>query len=65
MNLSLQVLEELKKYYADKLFRTVVTRNVRLSEAPSFGMPAMYHDRTSKGAQQYKDVADELIRRVR
>ena len=65
LNLSLQVLEELKKYYADKLFRTIVTRNVRLSEAPSFGMPAMYHDRTSKGAQQYKDVADELIRRVR
>ena len=65
LNLSVQVLEELKRYYADKLFRTVITRSVRLSEAPSFGQPILYYDKLSKSAQQYADVAEELVRRVR
>ena len=55
----------MKKYYADKLFRTLVGRSVRLSEAPSFGKPILYYDRTSKAAEQYMDVARELIGRVR
>lgn len=65
LNLSVQVLEELKRYYADKLFRTVITRSVRLSEAPSFGQPILYYDKLSKSAQQYAEVAEELVRRVR
>lgn len=65
LNLSVQVLEELKRYYADKLFRTVIARSVRLSEAPSFGQPILYYDKFSKSAQQYADVAEELVRRVR
>lgn len=64
LNLSLQVMDELKKYYAGKLFSTTVSRNVRLTEAPGFGMPAMYFDRYSKGAQCYCDVADEIIERI-
>ncbi|MGN1121412.1 MAG: ParA family protein [Eubacteriales bacterium] len=63
LNLSLQVLEELKKHFPDKLFATPVPRNVRLSEAPSFGMPAVYFDRHSKGAAAYEQIAAELIKR--
>ena len=65
LNLSVQVLEELKKYYSDKLFPTAITRSVRLSEAPSFGKPIFYYDPHSKGAQQYTEVASEIVRRVR
>ena len=50
LNLSVQVLDELKKHYADKLFSTPISRNVRLSEAPSFGMPIQYYDKYSKGS---------------
>jgi len=64
LNLSAQVLAELKKYYSDKLFSTVIPRNVRLSEAPSFGTPVLYHDKYSKGSLAYRDVAKELLRRV-
>lgn len=64
LNLTVQVVGELKKYYADKLFRTPVLRNVKLSEAPSFGTPIIYHDKNSKGAQCYLDVADELLGRI-
>jgi len=63
LNLTLQVLEELKKHFPDKIFKTPVPRNVRLSEAPSFGMPAMYFDKHSKGANAYIDIAKELIKR--
>ncbi len=62
--LSLQVMSELKKHYGDKLFRTTISRNVRLTEAPGFGMPVFYHDKHSKGAQEYLDVAKELILRI-
>ncbi len=64
LNLSLQVLDELKKYYADKLFKTGVVRNVRLSEAPSYGEPIIYYDKHSKGAQAYTDIAKEIIERT-
>ncbi|MGM9625806.1 MAG: ParA family protein [Eubacteriales bacterium] len=64
LNLSSQVMEELKKYYADKLFSTAIARNIKLSEAPSFGMPVYYYDRNSKGAQLYRDVAAELTERI-
>lgn len=64
LNLSSQVLSEIKKYYSDKLFRTVVPRNVTLSEAPGFGEPINYHDRYSKGCKAYMEVAEELIRRT-
>lgn len=63
LNLSLQVLEEIKKHFPDKLFVTPVPRNVRLSEAPSFGMPALYFDRHSKGAAAYGEIAKELAKR--
>ncbi len=64
LNLSVQVQQELKKYYGDKLFRTVIARNVRLSEAPGFGMPIYAYDKYSKGSLAYMDVAKELIERT-
>lgn len=64
LNLTLQVLDELKKYYADKLFSTTVVRNVRLSEAPSYGQPILYYDKFSKGSKAYMDVAIEVLERI-
>ena len=64
LNLSTQVMHELKKYYADKLFREPIARNVKLSEAPSFGTPVYYHDKYSKGSLSYMDAAKELIERT-
>lgn len=64
LNLSVQVLDELKKHYADKLFSTPISRNVRLSEAPSFGMPIQYYDKYSKGSSAYDDIAAELLERT-
>lgn len=64
LNLSSQVLYELKKYYSDKLFETAIVRNVSLSEAPSFGKPIYYYDKYSRGSLAYMDVAKELLSRV-
>lgn len=64
LNLSLQVLEEIKNFLPGKLFRTPVPRNVRLSEAPSYGMPIMYYDKHSKGAKAYIEISKELIERL-
>lgn len=64
LNLSIQVLDEIKKYYADKLFSTSIVRNVKLSEAPSFGEPIIYYDKSSKGAHAYMDVAKEILERT-
>lgn len=64
LNLSAQVLEELKKYYADKLFPTGIVRNVKLSEAPSYGEPIIYYDKFSKGARAYMDLAKEILERT-
>lgn len=64
LNLTSQVVNELKKYYSDKLFRTAITRNVKVSEAPSFGEPLIYYDKYSKGSLDYIDVAKELLERI-
>lgn len=64
LNLSVSVLDELKKYYADKLFKTAVQRNVRLSEAPSFGKPIQYYDKYSRGGLQYTEIAAEIMERI-
>ena len=64
LNLSMQVLEEIKNFLPGKLFSTPVPRNVRLSEAPSYGMPIKYYDKNSKGARAYDDISKELIERL-
>lgn len=61
LNLSLQVLEEIKKHFPGKIYKTPVPRNVRLSEAPSYGRPALFYDRYSRGAAAYMEIAKELI----
>ncbi|MBR2476660.1 MAG: ParA family protein [Clostridia bacterium] len=61
-NLSIQVADEVKKYYPHKVYATVIPRNVRISEAPSFGEPIHIYDKHSKGAESYMDLADEIIK---
>jgi chromosome partitioning protein len=60
-NLAQQVLRDVSDYFGDRLYKTVIPRNVRLSEAPSFGKPAMLHDMRSKGAQAYLMLAKEFL----
>lgn len=60
-NLSIQVVEEVKKYFGNQVYRTIIPRNVRLSEAPSFGLPIILYDAKSRGAESYMDLADEVI----
>ncbi|HHW31223.1 MAG TPA: ParA family protein [Clostridiaceae bacterium] len=60
-NLSIQVVEEVKKYFKNKVYRTIIPRNVRLSEAPSYGLPIILYDSKSKGAEAYLDLAQEVI----
>ena len=60
-NLSIQVVEDVKKYFRNKVYRTVIPRNVRLSEAPSFGLPIILYDPKSKGAECYLELAQEVI----
>ncbi len=62
--LSLQVMNELKKHYSDKLFSTQVSRGVKVSEAPGFGCPVYYHDKKCKGANEYLAIAKELASRI-
>ncbi len=62
-NLSLQVAEEVKKYFGSKVFRTVIPRTVKLSEAPSFGEPILTYAPKSKGAEAYKKLSREVVRR--
>ncbi|PKR83484.1 ParA family protein [Heyndrickxia camelliae] len=59
-NLGLQVIEEVKKYFQDKVYRTIIPRNVRLSEAPSHGEPIIVYDPKSRGAEVYLDLAKEV-----
>ncbi len=61
--LSHQVVEEIRAHFPDKLFRTIIRRNVRLSESPSYGKPICLYDSLSTGAQDYRDLAKELISR--
>ena len=60
--LSQQVAEEVKKHFPGRLFQTVIHRNVRLSESPSYGKPALLYDVRSTGAQSYLELAKELMR---
>lgn len=62
-NLSIQVVDEVKAYFKDKVFHSIIPRNVRLSEAPSYGLPIMLYDPKSKGAEQYQELAKEVRER--
>lgn len=59
--LAQQVSEQLQKHFGNKVYKTVIPRNVRLAEAPGFGAPVLYHDGQSKGAQAYLDLAKEIL----
>lgn len=61
-NLSIQVIDEVKKYFKDKVYRTVIPRNIKLSEAPSYGLPIAMYDKNSKGATAYADLAKEVLK---
>ena len=61
-NLSTQVAREVEKYFGNKVFQTIIPRNIRLSEAPSHGLPITLYDSESKGAETYKKLAKELIK---
>ncbi|HUI65719.1 MAG TPA: AAA family ATPase [Bacteroidota bacterium] len=61
LRLSNQIVEEVKKYFGEKVFKSVVTRNVRLSEAPSFGKPIILYDAVSTGTRNYMDLAAEVL----
>ena len=62
-NLSQQVMQELKKHFADKLLETTIPRNIRLAEAPSYGKPALLYDVRSRGAESYIKLAKEIMER--
>lgn len=62
LNLTLQVVQEVKRFFGDKVYKTTIPRNVRLSEAPSFGAPVNYYDPMSKGAVAYRELAAEFLR---
>jgi chromosome partitioning protein len=62
LNLSRQVAEDVRRYFEGKVFDTVVTRNVRLSEAPSFGKPIILYDAVSSGSENYMSLAEEIIK---
>ena len=59
--LAQQVSDQLQQHFGDKVYRTVIPRNVRLAEAPSYGIPVLYHDKASKGTQAYLALATELL----
>ena len=61
-NLSIQVVEEVKKYFKNKVYSTVIPRNVKLAEAPGFGLPITYYDPNSKGADAYREFAEEFLK---
>jgi chromosome partitioning protein len=62
-NLANEVSSQLIAHFGDKVFRTIVPRNVRLAEAPSFGKPALQHDKDSRGALAYLALAGEMLRK--
>ena len=64
LTLTNQVVSELKKYYAEKLFKVPISRTVRISEAPGYGEPICYHDPYGKGSLEYAAVAKELMLRI-
>lgn len=64
-SLARQVVEEVRRYFGDKVFETLVPRTVKLSEAPSYGIPINQYDPSGKGAKAYDDLAEEVMQRVR
>jgi chromosome partitioning protein len=60
-NLSIQVVDEVKKYFRGKVYTTIIPRNVRLAEAPSYGLPIIEYDPKSKGAEAYSELAEEFL----
>jgi chromosome partitioning protein len=64
ITLQQQVSEQLKAHFADKVFDTIIPRNVRLAEAPSYGLPGVIFDPTSKGAQAFVEFSKEMVRRI-
>jgi len=62
LNLTLQVVNEVKRYFPDRVYKTTIPRNVRLSEAPSYGQPVIYYDKASKGARAYTDFTKEFLK---
>jgi len=60
-NLAHQVVQEVKTHFPEKVFKTIIPRNVRLSESPSFGKPIILYDIASKGALSYMDLAREIL----
>ena len=65
LNLSKEVSNEVKSYFKEKIFKTVINRNVRLSEAPSFGKPAIMYDANSTGAKNYMQLVEEIVDRAK
>lgn len=65
LNLTVQVANEIKKHFPNKVYKTAIPRNVRLSEAPSFGKPVIYYDRVSRGAKCYMELCEEIIAKNR
>ena len=63
LNLTHQVVQEVKKHFSDKVYRTTIPRNVSLSEAPSHGEPIQYYERGAKGAQAYDELAEEFLKK--
>ena len=63
-NLAMQVVDEVKRFFPGKVYKTIIPRNVRISEAPGFGKPVIYYDEASKGAEAYTELAAELIESV-
>ncbi|MFQ5750448.1 MAG: ParA family protein [bacterium] len=61
LNLSRQVAEDVRKYFDNKVFKTIIDRNVRLSEAPSYGKPIILYDAISKGSENYMNLAEEIL----
>jgi len=61
-NLSMEVVDEVKKYFGNKVYNTLIPRNIRLGECPSYGVPIIQYDSKSKGAEAYMDLADEVIK---
>jgi len=64
ITLQMQVSDQLKAHFGDKVFDTVIPRNVRLAEAPSYGLPGVVFDPSAKGSQAYVEFARELVRRA-
>ena len=63
-NLAIQVVDEVKRYFPQEIYKTIIPRNVRLGEAPSHGKPAVIYDPRSKGAEEYSELATEVLKRA-